>query len=129
MEKLTKKLALHSSNYENLIIIGDFNVDIDKSCIEGFRGTYDLKSLTTEPICYENLENPTCIGPVLTKHPLSYQNSCVFETGLSNFHKMTLTVMEASFQKLQPRIINYRIIGIIGVSKTKRLERNCCLTF
>ena len=53
-------------------------------------------------------ENPTCTDLILTNHPRSFQNSTVFETGLSDFHKMTVTIMEASFQRLQPRIINYR---------------------
>ena len=68
----------------------------------------DLKSLITEPTCYKNPENPTYIDLILTNHPLSFQNSCVLETGLSDFHKMTVTIMKASFQRLQPRIINYR---------------------
>ena len=32
----------------------------------------------------------------------------MFETGLSNFHKMTLTVLKSSFAKQKPRILNYR---------------------
>ena len=32
----------------------------------------------------------------------------MFETGLSDFHRMTMTVMKMHFQKLQPRVINYR---------------------
>ena len=74
----------------------------------GFCDTYDLRSLTTEPTCYKNPENPTCIDLILTSHPFSFRNSCVLETGLSDFHKMTVTIRKASFQRLQPRIINYR---------------------
>ena len=29
-------------------------------------------------------------------------------TGLSDFHKMTVTVMKTTFQKLDPKIIHYR---------------------
>ena len=61
LENLTKSLALHSSNYENLIILGDFNVSIDNSYMAGFCDTYDLRSLIMEPTCYKNPENPTCI--------------------------------------------------------------------
>ena len=32
----------------------------------------------------------------------------MFGTGLSNFHKMTLTVLKPSFAKQKPRILNYR---------------------
>ena len=108
LENLTKSLAVYSSNYENLIILGDFNVSIDNSYMAGFCDTYDLRSLITEPTCYKSPENSTCIDLILTNHPRSFQNSCEFETGLSDYHKITVTIMKASFQRLQPRIINYR---------------------
>ena len=72
---------------ENLFILEDFNVSIDNSYMAGFCDTYYLRSLITEPTCYKNPENPTCINIILTNHPLNFQNSCVFETGLSDFHK------------------------------------------
>ena len=30
------------------------------------------------------------------------------ETGLSDFHKMIAAVMKTSYQKIEPRVINYR---------------------
>ena len=74
----------------------------------GLCDTCDLRSFITEPTCYKNPENSTCIDLILTNHLLSFQNSCVFETSLSDFHKMTVTILKASFQRLQPRVINYR---------------------
>ena len=44
----------------------------------------------------------------MTNKPPSFQHSCVIETGLSDFHKMTVTVMKTFFEKLQPRVVNYR---------------------
>ena len=35
-------------------------------------------------------------------------NSAVFETGLSNFHLLTITEFKTSFQKGEPKIIKYR---------------------
>ena len=55
-----------------------------------------------------NPENPSCIDLILTNSPYSLQNSCVIETHLSDFHKMIVSVMKASFQKLNPRIVQYR---------------------
>ena len=107
MENLTKSLALYSSNNENLIVLGDFNVSIENSYMTGFCDTYDLRSLITEPTCYKNQENSTCIALILTNYALNFQTSCIFETGLSDFHKMTLTIMKTSFHRLQPRITNY----------------------
>ena len=74
----------------------------------GFCDTYDLRSLTTEPTCYKNPENRTCIELILANYPRSFQNSCVFETALADFHKITVTIIKASFKRLQSKIINYR---------------------
>ena len=35
LENLTENLAFYSSNYDNLIILGDFNVTIDNSYMTG----------------------------------------------------------------------------------------------
>ena len=43
----------------------------------------------------------------MTNKPRSFQYSCVIETGLSDFHKMTVTVIKTFFEKLQPRVVNH----------------------
>ena len=45
---------------------------------------------------------------MLTNKPPSFQLSCVIKAGLSEFPKMTVTVMKTFFEKLQPRLVNYR---------------------
>ena len=105
---LSKNLALYSTSYENLLLLGDFNVETDNSTMSVFCDTFNLSSIIKEPTCYKNPEAPSCIDLILTNKPYSFQNSCVLETGQSDFHKMTVTVLKATFQKLQPRIINYR---------------------
>ena len=40
--------------------------------------------------------------------PRSFQNSSAFETGLSDFHKLTITVLKQYFPKLKPEVVNYR---------------------
>ena len=44
----------------------------------------------------------------LNKSTSCFQHSKVFETGLSNFHLLSVTEFKMSFQKLRPKIINYR---------------------
>ena len=95
---LAKNLALYSSAYANYIVIGDFNVDAVSKEIPRFCDTFDLTSLIKEPTCYKNPYNPSCIDLILTNKPLSFQNSCVAETGLSDFHRMILTVTKMTFQ-------------------------------
>ena len=64
--------------------------------------SYNFSSLNREPTCYKNPKNPSCIDLFLTKSPTSFQNSSVVETGLSGFHRMIVTVMTTSFQRLPP---------------------------
>ena len=57
------------------------------------------------------LQNPnstTYIDLILTNLPRSFQSTYVIETGLSDFHLMTLTVMRKFFKRIRSRIINYR---------------------
>ena len=54
------------------------------------------------------MENPTFIDLILTNRPKCFQNSNVFETGLSDFHKLTFTVLKVYFQKQKPKVVKYR---------------------
>ena len=45
---------------------------------------------------------------LLTNKPLSFQTTTVIETGLSDFHKMIVTVMKMHFPKMKHRVIRYR---------------------
>ena len=40
--------------------------------------------------------------------PAKFSNTNVFETGLSDFHKLTITVLKQYFPKLKPKAVNYR---------------------
>ena len=76
--------------------------------MQSFCDNYSLKIIIRQPTCYNNFGKPTCINLILTNMPRSFQSICVIETGLSDFHLMTLTVMGKNFKKIKPRIINYR---------------------
>ena len=89
-------------------MIGDFNLDVNQSCMKQFYEFYNLSSLIKEPTCYKNPQNPLCLDLSLTNSPYNFQNSCMVETGFSDFHNMTVTIMKTSYEKLKPRIINYR---------------------
>ena len=68
---------------------------------------YGIKSLIRVPTCYKNPANPTCIDLMLTNSNRSFQNSCTIETGLSDFHKMIVSVLQIYFQKREAKVINY----------------------
>ena len=74
--------------------------------MKAFCDNYNLTSFIKQPTCYKNPNNPTCIDLILSSMPRSFQSTCVIETGLSDFHLMTLTVTKKSFRKFHPRLIN-----------------------
>ena len=71
-----------------------------------FCGTYNFKNLVKKPICYKNLDNPSCIDLILTNRENLFQDTRVIETGLSDFHKLTATVLKVYFKKEPPKIIS-----------------------
>ena len=68
---------------------------------------HDLKNLIKEATCFKNPEKPTVIDLILTNKPKRFQHSCTYETGISDFHKMTITVIKVIFKKQKPKIIFY----------------------
>ena len=103
-----RRIDFYSSNYDNFVVLGDLNTEISNSFLEQFCASYNLKSLIKEPTCFKSVDNPSCIDLILTNHPKCFQNSGVYETGISDFHKLTFTVLKAYFQKAKPRIIKHR---------------------
>ena len=67
-----------------------------------------LTSMISKPLCFKNPDKLSCIYLILTNCPRSFQNSCVIETPLSDFHKLVVTVMKTTYKKSQPKIITYR---------------------
>ena len=63
--------------------------------------------MINKPTCCKNPDKPTCIDLILTNCPRSFQNFCVIETGLPDFQMMIVMVMKTSYQKIDPRVINY----------------------
>ena len=76
--------------------------------MEVFASTYNFKNLVNTATCFKNIDHPSCIHLILTNKSRSFQNTTVIETGLSDFHKLTVTIMKANFQKHPPKIVNYR---------------------
>ena len=96
------------SGYDKVLLAGDFNTEESEECIEEFLFERNFKNLVKEKTCYKSLENPSCIDLLITNSSASFQNTTTVETGLSDFHKMVVTVMKTTFPKAQPKIVYYR---------------------
>ena len=107
LECLNRLIDEHCSSFDNFIFIGDFNVSTNHNSMIIFCDLNGLRNLINVPTYYINFDNPTSNDLILTNHPSYFQCSTVFETGLSDFHLLTITEFKTSFQKQEPTIIKY----------------------
>ena len=75
--------------------------------MKSFCESYNITNCIKQPTYFKNPEKPSCIDLILTNRPKSFQTTCVIETGLSDFHRMTESVLKMHFRKLPFRIISY----------------------
>ena len=111
LDTISKSLDTYSTKYENILIYGDFNACVGDEPLDTSCKSYCFTSLIKQSTCFKNPENPSCIDLILTNKPRSFQTKCVIETGLSDFHRMTIStisVLKMHFRKLPPKIINHR---------------------
>ena len=85
------------------MLVGDFNVEESEPCPSQSLYEYNAKNIVKKITCFKNILNPGCIDLFPTNNPLSFQNTIAVTNGLSDFHKMVITVM-----KCHLRSISYR---------------------
>jgi len=113
IEKLSQSVDQILDSYENLIILGDININsFDKSAskfrhLGTFCDTYGMTNLVKEPTCFQS-ETPTSIDVILTNKPRSFMHTKSIVNGLSDFHSLIMTMLKAQVSKLDPVQINYR---------------------
>ena len=105
---LSKIIDGNSSRYDKYLCIGDFSSETSETALRNFCDLYKLKNLVRERTCFKNPDNPSCIDLFLTNCSRTFQDTQVIETGLSDFHKMNLTVLKMFFTKQKHETIFYR---------------------
>ena len=124
LDNVSRELDKYLPNYDNLLFIGDWNSAVTENDMSDFCDAYNLQNLIKKPTCYKNADNPSSIDVMLTNKKLSFQNSDTIETGLSDFHKMTVTVMKRFFKKKDPITITYRDTNNFDGSKFRQDIKN-----
>ena len=105
---LGKILDTQMKIYGNFLIVRDFNFEMTESVMENFCGTYHLHNVIKDPTCFKNPDKSSYIDLLLTNFPKSFLKLQTLETGLSDFHKLTLAVLKIHYKKQNPLVITYR---------------------
>ena len=85
LDILSKVLSKQTCQYENVMLIGDFNLTVNNKNLRLFVNIFNLDSLTNKPTCFQSA-NPTCIDLILTNKKNLFKNSNVLEVGISDHH-------------------------------------------
>ena len=108
LSNISKGLDELNSKYDNILIIGDLNTEMSEPSLNEFCQTYNLESIVNKPTCFKNPKNPSCIDLMLTNKQERFLKAKTVETGLSEFHKMVVSIFKKSLKKQKPKIITYR---------------------
>ena len=110
---ITKTLDTYYGKYENVVFLGDFNAENEETTMKSFCESYNLTNLIKQTICFKNPKKPSCINLILTNRPKSFQTRCVIETGLSDFHRLTVSILKRTFKNFHLELLATRISPII----------------
>ena len=113
LDHIAKGINTYSKKYEKILLMGDFNVAFTEANMAAFCNEYKLKALNKEPTCFKNYMSPSCIDLYLTNCPKSFESTLTIETGISDFHKLIVTVLKVKHEKVPPKIIQYRDYKIL----------------
>ena len=116
-----QNLGNYSSTNGNFFLLGDLNLELTELEVRGFCEIYSCKNLIKDNTCFKNPLKPSCIDLIIRDRLKNFQNSVAVETGLSDFHKIMLSVTKAIYTKQNSNIVTF---GIINTFLMKRL----CLT-
>ena len=106
LNQIQGQLEIICKNYEQLLIMVDFNGYISEHTLAAFCILCKFKNLVKESTCYKNPNNSSCIDLFLTNYARNFHNTCIFETDLSDFHKLVVIALRSKFESLSPKTIS-----------------------
>ena len=97
IERLSNQLNDFLASYDNILLLGDFNMAPEDLKLQDFFGND-----------YFNGKNTTCIDLILTNQKQLFMKYRTFITGISDFHALTASTMKLNYAKCNPKIKLYR---------------------
>ena len=110
-DELSMSMNRAFCNYDNIIIMGDINIDNDQISsfekLSNFCDTFSFKNLIKDNTCFTH-NHQSSIDVILTNKPNSFQKSSCLELGVSDYHKLIMTSLKMHVKRLKSKRIMYR---------------------
>lgn len=109
--KICDRLLIES---QSIVILGDVNIDmksVDSNCsnaLHNFCTSYSFSNVVKETTCFKSRENESLIDVILVNNPKRFNECLVFDTGLSDYHKMISVSTKVTAPKKTHKRIFYR---------------------
>ena len=124
LDNLSLALTKMSCEYENVVLIGDFNLTVENKNLEVFMNAFDLECLIKKPTCFQST-SPSCIDLILTNKKEFFKNSNVFEVGISDHHSLIVTALRSQLVKGNAKTKLYRDYNSFDIKLFKEdLDKN-----
>ena len=101
VEQIKLALNTYCTSYEHFLLLGDFNMATENSKLQN---AFCLENLIKEPNCFQSIVPTTFV----TNQKSLFMKSSAYESGLSDCHKLTATILRKSITRRNPRTILYR---------------------
>ena len=108
-KELNKSQSNITGQYENVLVVGDFNMDIldkkkdSKNYLPDLCDTFLLSNLIPEVTCVK-----PSVDLMVTNRPRRFHNTNLIETDLSDCHKLVLSLFRAFFKRIAAETIECR---------------------
>ena len=99
LNAIDKPIEFYPKTCDKILTAGNFNAQVSDIKLDTYCSIRNLKCLRKKPTCFKNPNNPSCIDLCLTNTIRSFQETQVFKTGLSEFHKLVRTNLKSTFPK------------------------------
>ena len=123
LDNLSIALTKMSCEYENVMLIGDFNLTAENKNLEVFMNTFDLECLIKKPTCFQST-SPSCIDLILTNKKKFFKNSNVLEVGISDYHSLIVTALRSQLVKGNGNTKLYRDYNSFDIKSFKEVLDN-----
>ena len=102
--------------YKNCVLLGDLSIVRGNTQLQSFCESFLFQHFIKKPTCYKG-DTPTGIDHIITNIPKRFMKSMALETGISDHHKMIMTVFRSTFAKGKPKIFYYRCYKKFNLEK------------
>ena len=82
---------------------------LSSATIQKFCESYFLENMVKKPTCFKNPEKTSYIDLIITNRPGMLLNAKAYETYLSDFNKLVISIMNLSNKKRPQRMIKYKV--------------------